>query len=50
MLNNFELCLEDIYIKLYEKELIKIEDTHAIKLWIQHLKRLNYKFPKLTNE
>ncbi len=38
--------LEEVYIMLYEKDYIKIQDVHLIQAWISDLIKINYIWPQ----
>ena len=40
-------CLENMYIDLYERDFIELEDVLLIQKWIEVLQGIGYEFPKI---
>ena len=46
---SFIEILENLWIDLYEREYIEIEDVKNMQLWIKTLIKIGYQFPKITS-
>jgi hypothetical protein len=44
-LDDLPKSIEDLWIDLYEYGFVEIEDVHSIKLWLEALSAVGYKFP-----
>jgi hypothetical protein len=40
--------LEELYINLYERDILTLGDVHVVQEWLQGLSDIGYKFPAIV--